>query len=93
MDAVFDRPKVLSVRSRQQQDASILIEIRDRGVGMKDPEKIFEALFTTKEHGMGMGLAICRSIVDAHGGRLWAASNENAGAVFSFTLPPQAAPV
>jgi nitrogen fixation/metabolism regulation signal transduction histidine kinase len=93
MDAVTDRPKVLSVRSRQQQDASILIEVRDRGVGVRDPEKIFEALFTTKEHGMGMGLAICRSIVDAHGGRLWAASNENAGAVFSFTLPPQATPV
>lgn len=92
-DGVTTRPKVISVRSQRQNDESILIEIRDRGVGIKDPEKIFEALFTTKEHGMGMGLAICRSIVDAHGGRLWAAPNEDAGAAFSFTLPRQGAAV
>ena len=56
-------------------------------MGLKDPEKIFEAFFTTKDTGMGMGLAVCRSIIDAHQGRLWAASVESAGTTFSFTLP------
>jgi signal transduction histidine kinase/HAMP domain-containing protein len=92
MDEVTAEPKVIAVRTQRQNDESILIEIRDRGVGIKDPEKIFEALFTTKEHGMGMGLAICRSIVDSHGGRLWATPNTDVGAAFSFTLPPQVAP-
>ena len=63
------------------------MEIRDSGVGLKDPEKIFEAFFTTKENGMGMGLAICRSIVEAHNGRLWASGAEGPGTVFCFTLP------
>ena len=63
--------------------------MRDSGPGI-DPEHIkgvFEAFYTTKSHGMGMGLSICRSIIDAHGGRLWAEANEPRGAVFRFTLP------
>jgi PAS domain S-box-containing protein len=87
MDPVLDRPKKLFVRSRRQSPDSVLVEIRDCGVGLKDPDKIFEAFFTTKENGMGMGLAICRSIVEAHNGRLWAQSGEGAGTTFSFTLP------
>ena len=70
-----------------------MVEIRDSGVGLKDPETVFEAFFTTKENGMGMGLAICRSIVQAHSGRIWAASGEGPGATFCFTLPLQLSPV
>jgi C4-dicarboxylate-specific signal transduction histidine kinase len=86
MDAIGDRPKRLLIRSHRRPD-SMLIEIRDHGTGLKDPDKIFDAFFTTKENGMGMGLAICRSIVELHGGRLWAAPNEAAGTTFSFSLP------
>jgi hypothetical protein len=87
MDSVVDRPKNLFIRSKRHSPEAVLVEIRDSGVGLKDPEKVFEAFFSTKESGMGMGLAVCRSIIDAHQGRLWAASGESAGATFSFTLP------
>ena len=87
MDSVLDRPKKLFIRSKRHSPETVLIEIQDSGVGLKDPEKVFEAFFTTKENGMGMGLAVCRAIIDAHHGRLWAASGEGAGTTFSFTLP------
>ena len=80
-------PKALSIRSRRDGANSVLIEIRDEGSGLDDPERVFEPFFTTKATGMGMGLAISRWIVEAHQGRLWAASNTPRGAVFSFTLP------
>jgi len=86
MHGVTDRPKSLVVRSRRQRE-ELLIQVRDRGVGIKDLTVIFEPFFTTKESGMGMGLSICRSIVEAHGGRIWATANEDAGMTFSFTLP------
>jgi PAS domain S-box-containing protein len=89
MDPVLDCPKKLFIRSKRHNPETILVEIQDSGVGMEDSEKVFEAFFTTKEHGMGMGLAICRSIIDAHHGRLWAASGNGAGTTFSFTLPVQ----
>ena len=89
MDPVTDHPKRLFIRSIQEPDDTVLVEIRDSGVGLKDPDTVFEAFFTTKENGMGMGLAICRSIVQAHNGRLWAASGEDPGATFCFTLPLQ----
>ncbi|MCU1292795.1 MAG: hypothetical protein JWP08_1645, partial [Bryobacterales bacterium] len=89
MDPVIDRPKKLFIRSKGHSQETILIEIRDYGVGLQDPEKVFEAFFTTKENGMGMGLAICRSIIEAHHGRLWATCGEEAGASFCFTLPIQ----
>jgi len=88
MDSVLDRPKKVFISSRRHSPEAVLVEIRDCGVGLMDPEKVFEAFFTTKENGMGMGLAVCRSIIDAHHGRLWAASDERAGTTFSFTLPP-----
>jgi PAS domain S-box-containing protein len=89
MDPVIDRPKKLFIRSKRQSPQTILVEVRDYGVGLQDSEKVFEAFFTTKENGMGMGLAICRSIIEAHHGRLWATRGEQAGASFCFTLPAQ----
>jgi signal transduction histidine kinase len=86
MAGVPDGSKSLLLTSRRQGD-ELLIQVRDRGLGIKDPTLIFEPFFTTKESGMGMGLSICRSIVEAHGGRLWASANDDAGMTFSFTLP------
>jgi len=90
MDPVLDRPRKLHIRSKRHDAEAVLVEIRDSGVGIEDPDKVFEAFFTTKENGMGMGLSVCRSIVDAHHGRLWAASGSGEGTTFSFTLPIQA---
>lgn len=81
--------KTLRIRLRRVGDA-IRTEITDCGPGIDSPDRIFEPFFTTKGHGMGMGLAICRSIVAAHGGRLWAENREGGGAAFMFTLPVEA---
>ena len=86
MAGLIARPKSLVVRSRREGD-HLLVEVRDFGVGIKDPTLVFEPFFTTKESGMGMGLSISRSIVEAHGGRIWATANEDAGTTISFTLP------
>jgi len=75
--------------STEQASAGVRVAVRDSGPGI-DPthlERVFEAFYTTKSSGMGMGLSVCRSIIDAHGGRLWADANEPRGAVFQFTLP------
>ncbi len=66
-----------------------LLSVQDTGIGLKldEMDRLFEAFFTTKPQGMGMGLAISRSIIEAHGGRLWAGSNQGAGATFLFSLP------
>jgi signal transduction histidine kinase len=90
MDSVVGRPKKLAVRSKTLCPDAVLIEVRDFGVGLTNADQVFEAFFTTKEHGMGMGLAICRSIVEAHEGRIWASSEEAPGTTFSFTLPVKA---
>jgi len=87
MENVSDRAKKLAIRSRLRNTDSILVEIRDHGNGLSDFDKPFEAFYTTKETGMGMGLAICRSIIEAHHCRLWAAPTEGEGATFCFTLP------
>ena len=71
----------------------VLVAVRDSGPGL-DPaslEHLFDAFYTTKSSGMGMGLSICRSIVEAHGGRIWAEANVPQGAAFQFTLPSEAA--
>lgn len=87
MDQVLDRPKRLFIRSARESTDAVVVEIRDHGVGMEDPEEAFEAFFTMKGNGMGMGLAICRSIIDAHHGRLWVAPSEGPGARVCFTIP------
>jgi hypothetical protein len=86
MAVLMARPKSLVVRSRREGD-HLLVEVRDFGVGIKDPTLVFDPFFTTKESGMGMGLSISRSIVEAHGGRIWATANEDVGTTISFTLP------
>jgi PAS domain S-box-containing protein len=89
MSAVMDRPKILRVISQLQQSGDVLIAVMDVGMGL-DPAnmgRIFDAFFTTKPQGMGMGLAICRSIIEAHGGLLWASPRLPHGSVFQFTVP------
>jgi PAS domain S-box-containing protein len=86
MAGLTDRPKSLVLKSRRQGE-ELLIQVRDHGVGVTNPALVFEPFFTTKESGMGMGLSISRSIVEAHGGRIWATANEDAGATFSVALP------
>jgi len=88
MNAVIDRPKVLTISSGRVEPSSLLVAVKDTGVGL-DPttaDRIFESFFTTKPHGMGMGLSICRSIVEAHGQRLWVSPNTPHGAIFQFKL-------
>jgi PAS domain S-box-containing protein len=78
--------KAIEIRVRRAGDV-VRTEISDRGRGVEVPDRIFDPFYTTKEHGMGMGLAICRSIVESHRGRLWVEKNEPQGARFIFTLP------
>jgi signal transduction histidine kinase len=87
LDSVGDRPKSIVIRSHQSNPSTALVEIEDSGIGLPDCEKVFEPFFTTKEHGMGMGLTICRSIAEGHNGKLWATPNSPFGTTFHFTLP------
>jgi C4-dicarboxylate-specific signal transduction histidine kinase len=82
-------PRELSISTLQIQTNGVLVAVRDTGPGVdvEHHAHVFEAFYTTKSSGVGMGLSICRSIIDAHGGRLWAETNEPRGAVFQFTLP------
>jgi C4-dicarboxylate-specific signal transduction histidine kinase len=89
MQSFTDRPRELVVRSRQDETQQVLVSVADCGVGIsaENADRLFTAFFTTKSSGMGMGLSICRSIIDAHGGRLWATTCEPRGALFQFTIP------
>jgi PAS domain S-box-containing protein len=87
MASVTERPRNLVIRSRQDGD-HVLVAVQDAGTGI-DPDRIdrlFGSFYTTKPGGLGMGLSICRSIIEAHGGKLWASSNAGPGATFQFTL-------
>jgi PAS domain S-box-containing protein len=89
MSTVEAGPRELLIGTEQTQTSGVLVSVRDSGPGI-DPDhlnRVFEAFYTTKSSGVGMGLSICRSIIDAHGGRLWADVNASRGAVFQFALP------
>jgi PAS domain S-box-containing protein len=89
MSSVEADERELLISTEQSQANGTLVAVRDSGPGIdpKHLELVFEAFYTTKSRGMGMGLSICRSIIGAHGGRLWAAANEPRGVLFQFTLP------
>jgi signal transduction histidine kinase len=89
MVSVADRRRELLICSRQHESDKVLVAVQDSGIGL-DPqrmERIFDAFYTTKSEGMGMGLAISRSIVENHDGRLWAVPNDGPGVTFEFALP------
>jgi signal transduction histidine kinase len=90
--AATDGMRMLCVKSEVHDSGGVMVSVEDTGAGVepKDIEQIFNPLFTTKSHGMGMGLSICRSIIEAHEGQLWATPNRSQGAVFQFILPADA---
>jgi PAS domain S-box-containing protein len=88
IEAMKDTSGELTVTSERTEDGQLMISVTDLGIGLpqEQPDRIFEAFFTTKSHGTGMGLSISRTIVESHGGRLWATANPRRGATFQFTL-------
>jgi PAS domain S-box-containing protein len=89
MSSVEDGARELSIRTEQRQTGGVLVAVHDSGPGI-DPvnlDRVFEPFYTTKTSGVGMGLSICQTIINGHGGRLWMSANEPRGAVFQFTLP------
>jgi PAS domain S-box-containing protein len=89
MAAATDAPRLLNLRTDIGNDATVMVTVRDSGVGL-DPahrERVFDAFHTTKPRGMGMGLTISRSIIESHGGKLWATANPDRGETFRFTVP------
>ena len=92
MSDVNDRPRHLLVRTDRDEQGDARLTVRDAGVGIEPQgvERLFDAFYTTKDDGMGIGLSVSRSIIESHGGRLWAERNEGPGATFSFSIPRQA---
>jgi signal transduction histidine kinase len=88
MNTITDRHREMTIRSSQWESDKVIVAVQDSGVGINQQNlaKIFDAFYTTKSQGMGMGLAISRSIVENHGGRLWAVPNDGPGTTFQFTL-------
>jgi two-component system sensor kinase FixL len=89
ISGVSEGPRELLVGSRKDESKGVLVAVRDSGPGLnpENQDRLFTPFYTTKPQGMGMGLAICRSIIEAHGGRLWATANQDKGATFRFILP------
>ena len=89
MNAVEDRPRQLVIRTERREGDCVCVSVRDCGVGFEPHavDKLFEAFYTTKDDGMGMGLSVSRSIIESHHGRLWATANTGPGATFSFSIP------
>jgi signal transduction histidine kinase len=89
MKEVINAPRELLISSTKDDSDRVLVAVQDSGPGLnrESADRLFDAFYTTKAQGMGMGLPISRSIIEAHGGRLWATANMPHGAVFQFTLP------
>jgi PAS domain S-box-containing protein len=89
MHEVADRPRTVVVKTGLDTGGGVRLDVRDAGTGFDAgaAERLFEAFYTTKTNGMGIGLSICRSIIESHNGRLWAAPNDGPGATFSFSIP------
>jgi signal transduction histidine kinase len=89
MADVTDRPRDLLIRSHLRAPNQVLVTVQDSGIGFEpqNADRLFGSFYTTKPGGMGMGLSISRSIIEAHDGRLWASPNSGPGATFQFTLP------
>jgi C4-dicarboxylate-specific signal transduction histidine kinase len=89
MRPVTNRPRLIRIQTRDQGGRAVLVAVQDSGLGLspEQMDRLFEIFYTTKPEGLGMGLSICRSIIEGHGGRLWAEPNRGPGATFQFTLP------
>ena len=89
MASVESEVRDLMVRTEPSGKENLLVSVGDSGPGviLEDRERVFESFYTTKEGGVGIGLSICRSMIDAHGGRLWVEGGKPHGAIFKFTLP------
>jgi C4-dicarboxylate-specific signal transduction histidine kinase len=90
MSGVHEGTRELLIGTQKDASSEVMVTVQDSGPGL-DPEsfhRLFDPFYTTKNDGMGMGLSICRSIIEAHGGKMWASSNDGAGATFQFSLPP-----
>jgi PAS domain S-box-containing protein len=94
MSGVTETPRALLICTQKAEPNGVLVEVRDSGPGLAPAtiERLFDAFHTTKPGGLGLGLSICRSIIEAHGGRLWAKANVPRGAIFEFSLPAQTLP-
>jgi signal transduction histidine kinase len=92
MGASNEAPRELLISTGKFESSGVLVAVQDSGPGLEAAmlERVFESFYTTKPTGLGLGLSICRSIIDAHGGRLWASTNQRRGATFQFTLPADA---
>ena len=89
MSCVDDRPRHLCIRTERDDGDQVRVSVQDTGIGL-DPQRIdelFQAFYTTKGDGMGIGLSVSRSIIESHHGSLWAAANDGPGATFSFSIP------
>jgi signal transduction histidine kinase len=88
MSGVSERSRELLISTEKESSGAVLVTVQDSGPGLnpESVDSVFDAFYTTKPQGMGMGLAICRSIVEAHGGKVWAIANEDRGATLQFTL-------
>jgi signal transduction histidine kinase len=93
MRQVDDRPRQLVIRTHRDEDDGVRLSVQDAGVGFdpSDLERFFDAFYTTKSDGMGIGLSVSRKIIESHHGRLWAEPNDGPGATFTFSLPGAAA--
>jgi signal transduction histidine kinase len=89
MEPITDRQRELLIRSGLDDARQLILSVTDSGIGIsaETANRLFNAFFTTKSNGLGMGLSICRSIVEAHGGRMFASPNDGPGATFQFSLP------